>query len=296
MYLNIRDILNRDAVSEVLPCSRFIFFRPNWKVTDFHQRLRQLRTKRKLTQTRIAELLGISERVYTRWENGDATPLFGTVVKIADILDVSLDELAGRKESNGEAQIHNPELHRLYKKVAVAAFARTTRRVEGQGHEIGRTGTRTATGTTLRRRSVSERRAKRPVASDSFRSKLILRLTPAPPVSLRWRGLDRRAGLHTFHHYARRIIHGNTVSCQRNQRYGSLRSPLGNNPAAVCRHDLSIRIASSLPFAGAVTDASAERQDCERQTRKLSTYSRRVASYWAGAYCAPRLSSITFTV
>jgi transcriptional regulator with XRE-family HTH domain len=86
-------------------------------MTDFHQRLRQLRVARKLTQSRLAELLGVSPRVYTRWENGDATPLFGTVVKIADILDVSLDELAGRKESNGEPTIHNHELHRLYKKV-----------------------------------------------------------------------------------------------------------------------------------------------------------------------------------
>ncbi|MBV9268882.1 MAG: helix-turn-helix transcriptional regulator [Acidobacteriaceae bacterium] len=97
--------------------SQVHLFPRDWNITDFHQRLRQLRTKRKLTQTRMAELLAISPRVYTRWENGGATPLFGTVVKIADILDVSLDELAGRKESNGEAQIHNPELHRLYKKV-----------------------------------------------------------------------------------------------------------------------------------------------------------------------------------
>lgn len=65
----------------------------------------------------MAELLRASPRLYTRWENGGAIPLFGTVVKIADILAVSLDELAGRKESNGEANIHNPELHRLYKKV-----------------------------------------------------------------------------------------------------------------------------------------------------------------------------------
>jgi hypothetical protein len=39
------------------------------------------------------------------------------VVRIADILDVTLDELAGRKEANGDTKIHNPELHRLYKKV-----------------------------------------------------------------------------------------------------------------------------------------------------------------------------------
>ena len=92
-------------------------FPPDWNMTDFPQRLRQLRKARRLTQTRVAELLGVSPRVYTRWENGGATPLFGTVVKIADILDVSLDELAGRKEGNGDARIHNPELHRLYRKV-----------------------------------------------------------------------------------------------------------------------------------------------------------------------------------
>lgn len=97
--------------------SRVELFPLDWNMTDFHQRLRQLRTARKLTQTRVAELLGVSPRVYTRWENGDANPLFGTVVKLADILDVSLDELAGRKETNGDAKIHNPELHRLYKKV-----------------------------------------------------------------------------------------------------------------------------------------------------------------------------------
>ena len=97
--------------------SQVYVFPPDWNMTDFPQRLRRLRTACKLTQTRMAELLGVSPRVYTRWENGDATPLFGTVVKIADILNVSLDELAGRKEANGDAKIHNPELHRLYKKV-----------------------------------------------------------------------------------------------------------------------------------------------------------------------------------
>ena len=97
--------------------SQVRFFPRDWNMTDFYQRLRQLRTARKLTQTRMAELLEVSPRVYTRWDNGDATPLFGTVVKIANILNVSLDELAGRQETDEGAAIHNPELHRLYKKV-----------------------------------------------------------------------------------------------------------------------------------------------------------------------------------
>ena len=117
MYTDSVDSFKPDDFEKVLPGARFGVFRPTGIMTDFHQRLRQFRVARKVTQTRLAELLGISPRVYTRWENGHATPLFGTVVKIADILDVSLDELAGRKETNGDAHIHNPELHRLYKKV-----------------------------------------------------------------------------------------------------------------------------------------------------------------------------------
>ncbi|MEO5926976.1 MAG: helix-turn-helix transcriptional regulator [Bryobacteraceae bacterium] len=62
-------------------------------------------------------MLGISPRVYSRWETGDVTPHFDTIVKLADTLSVSLDELAGRKDVRSETAIKNPELSRLYKKV-----------------------------------------------------------------------------------------------------------------------------------------------------------------------------------
>lgn len=88
-----------------------------WLMPNFAQRLKELRTGRSLTQTRLAELLGISPRVYSRWETGDVTPHFDTIVRLADILDVTLDELAGRTETNNEARIKNPELNRLYRKV-----------------------------------------------------------------------------------------------------------------------------------------------------------------------------------
>jgi hypothetical protein len=39
------------------------------------------------------------------------------VVQIADVLGVTLDELAGRKGAAREPHIHNHELHRLYLKV-----------------------------------------------------------------------------------------------------------------------------------------------------------------------------------
>ena len=88
-----------------------------WFMANVAQRLRELRTKRNLTQTRLAELMGISPRVYSRWETGDVTPHFDTIVRLADTLGVTLDELAGRKDVTAETKIRNPELNRLYGKV-----------------------------------------------------------------------------------------------------------------------------------------------------------------------------------
>jgi transcriptional regulator with XRE-family HTH domain len=89
----------------------------DWNMDKFAERLKQLRSDRKITQTRLAQLLDVSPRVYNRWETGVATPHFDTIVKIANILDVSLDELAARKDTDRQLKIHNPELHRLYQKV-----------------------------------------------------------------------------------------------------------------------------------------------------------------------------------
>ena len=68
-----------------------------------------------LSIERIAQ--SIDPRVYNRLERGTATPQFDTVVRIADILQVSLDELAGRSTSITDPKIHNSELSNLYQQV-----------------------------------------------------------------------------------------------------------------------------------------------------------------------------------
>lgn len=83
----------------------------------FVERLRLLREARQITQARLASLLAVDPRVYNRWERGTATPQFDTVMRIADILQVSLDELAGRSASISEPKIHNSELSNLYQQV-----------------------------------------------------------------------------------------------------------------------------------------------------------------------------------
>lgn len=44
-------------------------------------------------------------------------PHLNTLIKIADILQISLDELVGRKEPSAEVEIRNYELHRLCQEV-----------------------------------------------------------------------------------------------------------------------------------------------------------------------------------
>ena len=63
---------------------------------NFAQRLRDLRSAGKLTQTRFAKLHVLSPHVYSRWETGDLTEQVDTIVRIAKLLEVPLDDLAGR--------------------------------------------------------------------------------------------------------------------------------------------------------------------------------------------------------
>jgi transcriptional regulator with XRE-family HTH domain len=60
------------------------------------ERLQRLRHERGLTQTQLAEKAGVPFRSLQNWEYGRRTILFDAAVKLADALDVTLDELAGR--------------------------------------------------------------------------------------------------------------------------------------------------------------------------------------------------------
>ena len=93
------------------------FFSLGPLVENFAQNLKELRNQRGLSQVRLAELLGVTARVYNRWEREETTPRFDTVVSIANVLEVSLDELAGRVPNSGQVRINNPELHRLYAEI-----------------------------------------------------------------------------------------------------------------------------------------------------------------------------------
>ena len=59
--------------------------------------LRELRLARSLTQREMADRIGCSKVVYSRYERGERQPDIRTLCHIADILQVTLDELVGRE-------------------------------------------------------------------------------------------------------------------------------------------------------------------------------------------------------
>lgn len=76
---------------------------------EFAERLKTLRKQVKLTQTQIAEKLNISQQAYASWKRGVKKPTQENLVKIAQILNVSVDYLVWNSEET-EGDLENIEL------------------------------------------------------------------------------------------------------------------------------------------------------------------------------------------
>ncbi|BAQ11489.1 transcriptional regulator, xre family [Bacillus sp. OxB-1] len=70
---------------------------------EFSKRLIDLRKKKKLLQTDVAEKIGVARATYGAYEQGNRQPDFDTLEKIASFFGVSTDYLLGRSD------IQNPE-------------------------------------------------------------------------------------------------------------------------------------------------------------------------------------------
>lgn len=65
--------------------------------TDFAEALKAIRKSRGLSQEALAELLGTTKQVISRYERGERVPKLSVAVKYAEILGVSLETLNGGK-------------------------------------------------------------------------------------------------------------------------------------------------------------------------------------------------------
>ena len=76
---------------------------------EFSERLKELRKKANFTQVEVAEKLGISQPAYASWERGVKKPTQDNLVRIAQILNVSVDHLVGNSEEKSD-ELDNIEL------------------------------------------------------------------------------------------------------------------------------------------------------------------------------------------
>ena len=76
---------------------------------EFSERLKELRKQAHLTQVELASKLGIVQSSYADWERGKKKPTQENLVKIAQILNVSVDYLVGNSEEKSD-ELDNIEL------------------------------------------------------------------------------------------------------------------------------------------------------------------------------------------
>lgn len=76
----------------------------------FHEKLIQRRRERGMTQEDLAERLSVSRQTISKWENGECMPDADKFIRLSDILEISLDELAGREVEVEPIVLPAPEL------------------------------------------------------------------------------------------------------------------------------------------------------------------------------------------
>lgn len=67
------------------------------KKNNIAENIKWLRKTAGMTQAELAALLHGKKSLVSNYENGYSTPDINTLVTLADIFDVTLDELVGRK-------------------------------------------------------------------------------------------------------------------------------------------------------------------------------------------------------
>ncbi|MGD9678733.1 MAG: helix-turn-helix domain-containing protein [Vulcanibacillus sp.] len=74
------------------------------------ERLKKLREAKNMTQVRLGIELGVSQETISGYEIGKATPPADMLVKLADILDTSVDYILGRTDNRYLNKINKSDL------------------------------------------------------------------------------------------------------------------------------------------------------------------------------------------
>lgn len=67
----------------------------------FPERLRQLRTRRHISQRTLSQLCGLGTNAIARYESGERVPTLPALEAIADYFGITMDDLARRAKGPG---------------------------------------------------------------------------------------------------------------------------------------------------------------------------------------------------
>lgn len=75
-------------------------------------KLKEFRKKMGVNQKDIAKKIGVTDKTYANYENGNTEPNIQTIIKLADYFHITTDELLERKEKNiiDKGMLNNLEL------------------------------------------------------------------------------------------------------------------------------------------------------------------------------------------
>ena len=72
------------------------------------QNIRRFRKEKNLTQSELAELLGVSVQAISKWESGTSTPELEKLLALCECFNITLDELV-RDEVSAEGKNEDPQ-------------------------------------------------------------------------------------------------------------------------------------------------------------------------------------------
>ncbi len=80
-------------------------------------RIKELREEFGLTQKELAAKIGNVQRNISNWENGSSEPDCETLVRLADVFGVTMDELFGRNEEPERGALQSEPYYKLIKRL-----------------------------------------------------------------------------------------------------------------------------------------------------------------------------------
>lgn len=79
----------------------------------FSDNLRLLRTKHRLSQKEIGDIVGVTSQAVSKWENDIAEPDNDSLLKLSNYFNVSTDYLLGKSNEENQSIRYDDELEKV---------------------------------------------------------------------------------------------------------------------------------------------------------------------------------------